>query len=186
VSIEEQIQAFEKHRVRPIWEDLAARGERVGERRKAAEERCDKAHEAADAEVDALAAKASPIDPDASDLEWLTGRAAQVDRDLASGKHAVTISEANLDLAKIDLEWAELELQMSHVGLLMEDSAGAVAVGNDDQMAIYRLEVQAAALEHATALAKLDLARRQFTLVKRLHKDVHAALKRAQKTTPGR
>lgn len=138
----------------------------------------------ADTEVEGLSAKISDLADQATDVEYLTWRAAVVDRDLVEATHGVSLAEQWLALEKFYVDRNELYLRIGQLDHLVE--GGSIAAGNDDHLALLMLDVKESSLEQITAAASLDFARQRLTLTKRMHRDVHTALRKLQRSTPGR
>lgn len=135
--------------------------------------------ERADKEIAAARNAVSDLTGPPTEMEWVTFRAAQVDRDLVQARHAVTLHEKMLATETLVAERDELDLRIGQVDHMME--VGAAAAGNDAQLAILMLDVQESAGEQQHAMTALDYARRRLTLTKRMHREIHATLRKLQR-----
>jgi hypothetical protein len=176
---DEQIADWPRQVVEPYRALLAAALQSLETKVDQARQRLDDLETAAEAELDALLAKIPESGDEPAQVEYLTVRAAQVDWDLAEARHRVTIAEAFLDLQKVHAERCELALRLGQVDHLVED--GVVASGNDDQLAILMVDAKSSSFEQVAAATSLDFARQRLTLAKRMHRDVHAALRKLER-----
>lgn len=168
-----------KQVIDPYRELLAAQYRSLGERIEQAKQRCDDVDAAATAEVDALTAKIPEIGEQPTDVEYLTMRAAQADRDLAAAGHDVASSKAWLAVQLLHVERNEIDLRIGQIDHLTEQ--GPAAAGNDDQLAILMLDVKEASFEQAGAATSVEFARQRLALTKTMHRDIHAALRKVQR-----
>lgn len=160
-------------------DELVRRREALQRRVEAAEQDYNSCTEQADKEITAAREAVPDLTDPPNELEWLTLRAAQADRDLVQTRHAVTLGEKLLAVETLLVERDELDLRIGQVDHMME--VGPPAAGNDTQLAILMLDVQEQAGEQRNAAAALDCARRRLTLTKRMHREIHVALRKLQR-----
>jgi hypothetical protein len=173
---DEQIADWPRQVVEPYREGLLRRWDSLTERIEAADGEWDELAEKTRPEIESLAAKVPELGEEPTEIEYLTMRAAQADVDLAEVQRDVALEDLHLKVQKLVLERCEVGLRAGQVDHVIEE--GVQAVGNDDQLAILMLRVRESSLELASATAAVDLYRQRLTLTKRMHRDVHAALRK--------
>lgn len=163
---------FYRNRLLKLLDEANERATELGKRHDELVERTDK-------ELAELREKIPDVGENPTLVEWLTRRAAQVDYDLAESEHDEAIGKALLEFEKAEREYYELEAQLGYLDNLLE--SGEYAAGNQIQVEVLGLAVDDAALDIGYAAAKLELAQRKHALIKRLHREVHTALRKAQR-----
>lgn len=159
--------------------DLCRQRDTIQQRVEAAEQDYNTYGELADKDITAAREAVPELGDTYTELDWLTFRAAQADRDLMQAGHAVTLHQKLLAVETLLVERDGIDLRIGQVDHMAE--VGCAAAGNDAQLAILMLDVQEAAAERQNAAAAVDYARRRLTLTKRMHGDIHAALRKVQR-----
>lgn len=132
-------------------------------------------------QIEEIEATTTVADDDATEVEYLTARATQTDRDLLVANLELAASQSWLEVRRLGMRKIDLDFQVWQAAALVE--VGPIAAGNETQLDIIMIDVEEAAAEHALAVADLDRARRRLDATKRLHKEVHAALRAAKRRT---
>lgn len=114
-----------------------------------------------------------------TELEWLTRRAAEADRDLALEQRTVELGERWRAWKTAEREFREAYLRINHLDHLLEGRG--FAVGNDSLLAMFTLDLRDAQVEEAHSGTTLEIARERLRHARQAHKDVHAALRKAQR-----
>lgn len=162
------------HLIKPYRDHLVALVDAAERHMRKAEDAYDTAVEEPFAEHKIPEAAENP-----TELEWLTRRAAEADRDLALEQRTVALGERWLVWKTAEREFREKYLRINHIDHLLE--ARGFAVGNDSLLAMFTLDLRDAQAEEAHAATTLGIARERLRHAKQAHKDVHAALRRAQR-----
>lgn len=135
--------------------------------------------EAAVKERAELLEKIPDVGDNPSEVEWLTRRAAQADHGLAACRSEVASLELWVQRQKLTFEAHELGARIAQVDDLLEPAE--YAAGNAAQMAIIMLDLQEAGADHAHDTGVLEIARQRLVHAKRMHREIHNALRRLQK-----
>ncbi|MFI2664159.1 hypothetical protein [Micromonospora carbonacea] len=167
-------------RVEPRRQQLLDRFDDASRRVIAADEECDDLDAAAGQELAELDAKIPDVGEEPTEVEWLTRRAAQADQQVSYARHDVALREATVRREHSRREAVEVQARIGQIDDLLE--GGGYAAGAEAQMAILMLDVQQSGLDLAHEVASLDFARQRLALAEHVQRDVHAALRAAQRS----
>lgn len=165
--------------VRPHRNRLLALLDMAAKRLDQASERHEQACERADRELKVLLEKIPEVGDSPTELEWLTRRAAQADYELALAQHDLARQETHVAYLKALRDYCRLELRIGQIDDVIEPAA--YAAGNDAQLDIMMFELEETVADYVHAVGALELMRERLAAAKRMHREIHAALRRAKK-----
>lgn len=164
--------------IEPYRRQLVQRLDDVERRLDDATQRHDDAADQGRGKIDELRAKVPDVGDNPSEVEWLTRRAAQADADLAASQHEAALMDLWVQRQTLSVELHDLASRIAQVDDLLE--TGVYAAGNAALREVIKLDVLETAADFANATAILDIARQRVVHVKRMHREIHTALRKAR------
>lgn len=168
----------------PYRAQLMARSDRLNNQIRQLAEKRDQAYADAQPKIEALTANVPDTPGDEQGMvtavELLTKRAAEADLELAFHTNEVATVQLHLKYTKAVAERDDLNMRIGQIDHLIEDSDPVRSPGNDDQLAIWTLHAHESALDVANAEIGLQFARRRLEHAKKVHREIHASLRREQ------
>jgi hypothetical protein len=154
---------------------LIAERDRLGERIEQAEARFDAVGPEHRDHIESLAARIPDLGGSPTEIEYLTWRAAEADRDLALVRYEVALTEAGMAVRDLGVQQSQLDLRIGQVDHLTGDDP--FGIGGDEHLAILMIDLEGANLEAFAAARTAELARKRLAEMTTMHDKIHARLR---------